>query len=466
MRWRFPAFRSIHHASGQIVKFDKYLGQKSDYPDDWMFLSPAIEGELSSLRLPSMNSVSHLRMVGVSHQTADFKLRSALSLNPVQAQELLCNLKANGVPEAFALSTCNRTEIYFVGVDSASVHAALSEFCNLDLETLISSSYHEESWAVVRHLFCVAAGLKSAAVGESEILGQIKSAFQLARSSQSVGKVLDPLIQRCLRAAKRVRTESGLGRRGLSLGSATVRRAFALSHGTASRSILVIGAGQMAESVVKNLRHRDHCHVTICSRTFEKANALAENNGFDAVAWSDLSAAVAKANVIISAATVDKPVLDEQILEEQVSPGTVLIDLGVPANVAASAKMRHDIKLVQIDELLEEVALNSKQIAELTPKAEAIADEEVEIYAAECAEREAAPCIQALVNQSEEIRRKNLEWALAQVPEATAKERKLLEDLSIRIARGMISKPIKNLKSDFREPSERAVLARFFEAEV
>jgi glutamyl-tRNA reductase len=431
-----------------------------------MVLAPGIEGELLASPLPAMKCVAELRMVGVSHRTADFSVRSALSLNTVQAQDLLGRLKEEGVSEALALSTCNRTEIYFVGVEASQVRSAVCDFCNLDFATFSAAAYHAEEWNAVRHLFAVAAGLRSAAVGESEILGQLKSAFHLAREVNSVGKLLDPLVQRALRAAKRIRTESGLGRRGLSLGSATVRRAFALSHGASSRSVLVLGAGQMAQSVVKNLKHRNHCQVTICNRTDEKALRLAEANGFAMAPWREIESAVRNANVILCAATVERPILDDFMIEMAVSPGTVLVDLGVPANVAHSVKSRHDVKLVSIDELLEEVELNAQQVAELTPKAEALTEKEVEIYATECAEREAAPCIQAIVTQSEEVRRQNLEWALSQVPNATEKERKLLEDLSIRIARGIIGKPIKNLKTNFREPSERAVLARFFEAEA
>jgi glutamyl-tRNA reductase len=277
---------------------------------------------------------------------------------------------------------------------------------------------------------------------------------------------LSPLTQRTLRASKRIRTESDLGRRGLSLGAITVKKAFLASHGTKPRAFLIVGAGQIAESVAKNLRHQNAQDVTICSRTFEKAITLANMNGYKAVPFSNLDEALLEANVVIAAASVDEPVITERRLSESIAPGAVLVDLGVPPNIAPSAKNRADLRVIGIDELLSDVSLNAAQIAQVTPKAMEIAVDEVHLYARDCSEREAAPCIEALVQQSERVRRQNLEWALTQIPVENTRERKLLEDLSIRIARGMISDPINNLKTDFQEPEERAVLSRFFRAEV
>jgi glutamyl-tRNA reductase len=390
-----------------------------------------------------------------------------LALGHDQAKILLESLESVGVLEAFALSTCNRIEVYFVGRDPGVLRPTLSRLCGVDLASLNESSYCLNGLEVVGHLFAVASGLRSVAIGESEILGQLKAAYQFAKAHGSTGKLLDPLVQRTLRAAKRIRNESGLGRRGLSLGSATVKKALALSHdshGTAHRSILILGAGQIAQSVVKNLRHKNVDRVQICSWTLERAEELATAHGYKATPWEELSLALGESNIVITAVSVEQPVITEAMMRETVRPGTILIDLGIPANIAHEAA-REGLRLVALEELLQEVQANSAQIASLTPKAEAVLQDELKNYAHELTEREVAPCIEALVSHSERVRKQNLEWALDQIPVENYRERKLLEDLSIRIARGMVQKPIQNLKSNFRDPEERAVLARFLEAE-
>src|SRR5262249_11884612 len=162
----------------------------------------------------------------------------------------------------------------------------------------------------------------------SEILGQIKTAFSYAKELGSAGRVLQPLVQRTLKVSKRVRTETELGKRGMSVASLAVRKAHSLSHGFKDKKIVIVGAGQIAESVAKNLIHQGGGEVTVCSRTLSRAFTLAAIHGFNAVALTQLNNVLRTADVVFFAATVEEPMIISADLDTTVKPGAILIDLG------------------------------------------------------------------------------------------------------------------------------------------
>lgn len=407
------------------------------------------------------------RVIGVSHKTAPLKTRGAISFNEAAARELLAELRSKGCAEALVLSTCNRTEVYFYDLEDDEVLSAMAGLTEVCQAKLYAVSYRHEGREAVRQLFRVASGLDSAVLGEHEILGQLKVAHRIAKSAGTVGRRLDPLFQRALRSSKRVRHESELGKEVTSIGSMAVRKASALAGGLDGKLVLLIGAGQIAERVAKGIFHCEGVKGYVTNRTAEKAERLAEMYRLETWDFRELDRALHAVDVVICAVSSPTPVLRlEQLRAARSNRGIVLVDLGVPPNVEESAKHESGIKVVDMEAIVNACHANSQARAAAVPHANEIVDAEVAAYEQEAIEREAAPYIKALSEAAESVRTKNLEWALGQDPDATDQQRKVLEDLSIRIVRGMLSGPIQALKTELRAPVERAVLARLFSGAV
>ncbi len=408
-------------------------------------------------------ALNELQVLGVSYRTAALKTRSAVSFTEEGLETLLADLRNRGVSEALALCTCNRTEVYFAGCRD-EVLAALTELSEVPKETILEASYVKEGDEAVGQIFRVASGLDSAVLGENEILGQLKAAFGLSKRTGMAGPRINALYQRALRVSKRGRTESEVSRHVTSVAAMALRPASKLAGGLDGKKILLIGAGQIAERMAKELSHvgaRDDAYVT--NRTSERAERLATLYGLRTWAFADLDEALRFADVVVAAVSSDIPLLSGDRLARVCGDrNVVVVDLGVPPNVEACDTVR----LLDMDAIVRECSIGSERRAKAVPKAEAIVTEEVEAFHRESLEREAAPYIEALVKMADEVRQRNLDWALAQTHPESAKERKLLEDLSIRLVRGILQAPIQALKSDLREPVERGVLARLFAVEV
>ena len=418
------------------------------------------------LRRRGGERLSNLHVLGVNYRSATADTRCAVSFQDDAAFRLLQRILELGCSEALVLSTCNRTELYFCGTGFEPVLTALTELSEVHHQTLEEASYRLTGQHAVTHLFKVASGLDSAVLGEHEILGQLKRAHALAKQAQTVSGMLDRLVQKSFRVGKRVRSESELSRGVTSVASVALRKAAKLAGGLEGKKILIIGAGQIAERVAKSVSHAKQSVGFVCNRTADRASRLAELYGLQTWDFQDLEGGLAMADVIISAVGSPVPMLDlTRIANVRQGQGTVVVDLGVPPNVGASDG-QPGIQLLEMEAIIGTCRKSSEARTAAIPKANQIVAEEVAEFERESLEREASPYIGALSQAAEGVRKKNLDWAFAQFPSAGAKERKLLEDLSIRIVRGMLESPIQALKNDLREPEERAVVARLFAPEA
>ena len=257
----------------------------------------------------------------------------------------------------------------------------LSEFHAVQADVLSVSLYHHYDRAAVRHLFRVSAGLDSMLLGEAEILGQVREAYRYAHEYGATGPVLNRLFQGALEVGKRVRSETELGARPMSVASAGVKLAERIFGKMKERSALVLGAGTISEQVVNQLRDRGISRLFIMNRSRERADELALRVGGTVVDWGEWETALTVADVVVSSVASEEPVLRREILQAAMSArgnrALFLMDLGLPRNIEASAADLYNIYMYNIDDLTEIVEQNRHARESEVPRAETIVEEHV-----------------------------------------------------------------------------------------
>jgi len=326
-------------------------------------------------------------LVGLNHRTAPVELRERVSFTAEQARRAADELRSRGLmEEMLVLSTCNRSEIYGVPPETSHevaplLSSFLSEFHSIRPDVLNGVLYQHYDRAAVRHLFRVSAGLDSLLLGEAEILGQVREAYRFAHEQGVTGPVLNRLFQGALETGKRVRSETELGARPMSVAAAGVKLAERIFGKLADRSALVLGAGTISEQVVVTLRDRGIAHLLVMNRSQEKADALAQQFGGRVVKWGRWESALATPDVVVSSVGAEDAVLTRGTLHAAMAArgnrALLLMDLGVPRNVDPAASNLYNLYLYNIDDLTEIVEQNRQARESEVPKAEAIVEEHV-----------------------------------------------------------------------------------------
>src|SRR6516164_2819986 len=254
-------------------------------------------------------------LVGLNHRSAPVEVRERVSFTAEQARQAAEELRSRGLfHETLVLSTCNRSELYGVLPEAAHQSAAtlssyLSAFHSVRPEQLNGSLYHHYDRHAVRHLFRVASGLDSMVLGEAEILGQVREAYRLAHETGATGPVLNRLFQGALEVGKRVRTETELGARPMSVASAGVRLAERIFGKLDERGALVLGAGTISEQVIAQLRDRGIARLFVMNRSKERADGLAKQYGGEVLPWGEWEKALPMPDVIVTSVSAEEPVL-------------------------------------------------------------------------------------------------------------------------------------------------------------
>lgn len=403
-----------------------------------------------------------LRLVGLSFRSADVNVRSLAALSGERLSRFLALLREHGATEGVVLSTCNRTEVYFVGAEGEAVAGLLAQFSGLELAALRPHLYVKSGVCAACHLFRVAAGLDSAVLGETEIVAQVKSAW---RESSFNGPTIDLVFQRALEASKRVRTETALCRNVTSLGSLAVREAERLAGPLSERGVLILGAGQIAERVAKELKGVGARRVLVLNRTPEHAREFAERFGFAWGSLAELGTALWEADVLFASATAPEPLVTREGLARQMAARAgrplVTIDLGIPPNVEPGT-VHPNLQSLDVDGLSSLSAKNEALRNDAIPDALNILESELERILVALTERQAAPTIKALVEHGEEVRQRTLEWAMEKLPDLDEKQRRVVEDLARRLVLGMLTPPIEEMKRGGLTPEERTAVQRAF----
>src|ERR1700680_4780485 len=292
-------------------------------------------------------------LVGLNHRTAPVEVRERVSFTAEQSRKAAGGLRSRGIlQETLVLSTCNRSEIYGVPPESShecapGLSSFLSEFHAVRADVLGLSLYHHYDREAVRHLFRVSAGLDSMLLGEAEILGQVRDAYRFAHEYGATGPVLNRLFQGALEVGKRVRSETELGTRPMSVASAGVKLAERIFGKLTERTALVLGAGWVSEQVVSTLRDRGIARLVVMNRSRDRAQTLATQFGARLIEWGNWDSAFSLPDVVVSSVSSEEPVLTRPILEAAMAARSnralFVMDLGVPRNVDPAAAALYNL---------------------------------------------------------------------------------------------------------------------------
>jgi glutamyl-tRNA reductase len=374
----------------------------------------------------------------VSHHHAPLEVRERLYLQDGQAAEL-----AEALGEAVVLSTCNRTEIYLVGADPERAREQLEERSGLELEGVLARWDDGEA---VSHLFRVAAGLDSLVPGESQILGQVRDAYESARTRGATGALLNRLFEDALHAGKRVRTEAKLHELPESVAASAVELGVRELGGAEGKRALLFGAGKMSELAARDLRERG-AEVVISSRTLESAQDLAERVGGSAAVFDAVAVELPEADLVISATRCPYPILHAEAVRPREKP-LVLVDVAVPRDLDPAIGELEGCTLFDIDALGEGLVGREEDVRE----AEAIVAEEAARFAEWRRSRDAAEAIRDLRTRAEEIRSEELARAGSRLSELSDRERETVETLTTQIVNKLLHAPTVRAKEAGSEP--------------
>ncbi|MFL5884984.1 MAG: glutamyl-tRNA reductase, partial [Thermoleophilaceae bacterium] len=353
-----------------------------------------------------------LLALGISHKTAPVALRERLALPEGRASTVLAELVSHAdIHEAVAISTCNRTELHLVTHDPVEAESAalgaLARQAGIRPTELAGRLYALRDSDAVRHLFEVAAGLDSMIVGEAEVQGQVKRAYELALVEGVTGPVSNRLFRDALATGKRVRTETAIGRSRVSVAGVAVQLAKSMLGDLSSRRSLVIGAGENGELTAEALHQQGVATVFVANRRYDRAIGLAQKFGGTAVRFEDLPAQLLEADIVVAATSSPHQIVGrdelEMVMEQRGGRPLCLIDIAVPRDIEPTVRDLPGISLYDMDDLQREVARNiSVREAEAT-RARAVVDEEVERFERWVASLEVIPTIAALRERGDAI---------------------------------------------------------------
>ncbi|MCE5315646.1 MAG: glutamyl-tRNA reductase [Armatimonadota bacterium] len=301
----------------------------------------------------------HLVAIGVNHNTAPIEMRERLAFDDACLGDVLSKLRSNsGVSESCLISTCNRTEIYAV-IDQRQNDSVLIDFladyAGIERAELETCAYRYCGHHAAKHLFQVASGLDSMALGETQILGQIRSAYCIASDGDHTGSILDNLFQRAIAVGKRARTETRISQGAFSIGAAAVELARFVLGSLDGRTALLVGAGKMSKLATTHLKSNGIDKVYVCSRTPARVEQLVEELGGEAVDMDCLEDALREADVLISSTSSHDPVITRDLIEKVMSARCrspiIMIDIAVPRDVEPQVSELGGVFLYDIDDL-------------------------------------------------------------------------------------------------------------------
>ncbi len=403
---------------------------------------------------------------GLNHRTAPVAVREKYALTPEQVGETLVGLK-EAAPQAVFLSTCNRVEFY-LGTDHETealekVHQHLFKHHKLKPKEISRYFYRYEGPDAFLHLFRVAASLDSMVLGEAQILGQVKDAYETASSAGMLGSMLNGVFHRAFAASKRVRSQTEIARMPTNVSSVAVDLAGKIFSPLSQRQALLIGAGEMSELTAKYLYDAGVRGFTVANRTLEKARALAEPLGGKAMGLEEALSELSQVDIILTSVAGSQPLITKSRLEEAMRQRErtplFIIDTGVPRNVENSASDIASVYLYNIDDLSQLANRNREERQKASQTAEAILKEEVEKLCSWLNTLELVPTVVRLREKYEKTRRRELDEFFHKNPNLDEKQRRAVEKLTQDLVGKLLHAPTVNLKSVVQE-SDRFEYAR------
>ena len=393
-------------------------------------------------------------IVGVNHESAPVALRERLAIPATALPLALAHLRER-LGRGFLLATCNRTELV-TSTDHQPELASrfLAELCGVPLTELRPHLRVSADADAVTHLFRVVAGLDSLIVGEDQIIAQFKAALDAATPCGTLDATLHRLGHAALAAGKRVRSETAIGQGNLSVVSMALREASVQLGGIGGRSVLIAGAGDTGELVLKHLakdpRNRP-AHIAVTNRTPERAQALAARYGVTAQPWSERGAALVVADLVIGCTASPTPIFDQLTVAEALSarPERPLFcyDLAVPRDFSPAIATVAGVVLRDVDALAASGAAARQQRGGAVAAAEALVLTETDRFMVWWRGRTVSPAVSALCDHASAIREAEVTRALARMPDLSPREEAVVRDLAASIVNKLLHRPVTTLKS-------------------
>jgi len=402
-----------------------------------------------------------LVLIGVNHKTAPIDVRERIAISSGDLPEVTRALAtAPGVAECMIVSTCNRVEILAAvepttdGAPDVELHCFLHRHFGLAPEVLAPHLYEYRDQQAVSHLFRVAASLDSMVVGEPQILGQVKEAFAAAHVAGTISGQLEHLLQSAFAAAKKVRSETGIGSNSVSIASVGVELARKIFGSLAGRTVFLVGAGKMSESAARHLVQQGAGTILVANRTLERARLMAAPFGGRVVPIEKLYEEASKADIVITSTSAPHPIFGREhgqnFLRQRRNRPMFFIDLAVPRDVDPAMGKLEGIFVYDIDDLqalaADHMALRSREASD----AEALIAAEVERFHQWQRTVNVAPAIVALQQQAEEIRQAELKRAQSRLGSLSSEQLEAVEALTRGLVNKFLHPPMQALKQAAR----------------
>jgi glutamyl-tRNA reductase len=406
-------------------------------------------------------------VIGINHRTGPVTLLEKLMIQETSMPSALEDLTKNDdIREAVVLSTCNRTEVYVV---AERFHGAydeirqfLSETSGIAEDDIAPHLYSQFDDDAIKHLFEVTSGLDSAVLGETEIIGQVRDAWEVAMSQGASRTALNSLFRHALEVGKRARTETAISRSTASMSHAAVEMAEDILGSLDGKRVLVVGAGEMGEGVATALVREGAAHITVINRTESRGVALAEKVGAKVSRFEDLHDELSAADVVIACTGAGSPVITHDVLSfarpESASP-LLIVDIALPRDVEAVVAEMSGVTLRDLDDLSQWAQRGIEQRATEVDQVRSIITEEVERFSSEQAQRQAAPLVAQLREIVEEMRRSELERYGARLGDLNPQQRDAIDAITKRIAAKLLHTPSVRLREAAGTPQGERLAA-------
>lgn len=417
----------------------------------------------------------HIVVVGLSHKTAPVEVREKLAIPESRMGEALARLCSYpGVREGILLSTCNRVEVYAVVDELEPGYGRIQEFLadahlSLSSEQLTPHLYWHTGDRAISHLFRVAASLDSMIVGESQILGQLKDAFEIALTHKTTGVILNKVVKKAISVAKRVRTETKIAEMAVSVSYTAVELAKKIFSDLRDKTVLLVGAGEMAKLAARHFIASGVRHVRVTTRTPQHAVELADRFNGTAVAFDQFRDDMASADIVLVSTGAAHYLINsddvQRAVTQRMNRPVFLIDISVPRNIDPAVRHIDNAFLFDIDDLMQRVEKNRAERLSEAEKAEHMVVDEVGIFRQWLQSLEVTPTIVALRTRVDDIKRAEVEKALGRLSNLSAQERELIEGMAAAIVNKLIHNTMVTLKSEVQSSDGAAFVEaarRFF----
>lgn len=345
----------------------------------------------------------NLFVLGVNHETTPIDIREKISFSPEQVHQALTEFKEqSAADEAVILSTCNRTEVYcnLKNLSPQQIYVWLTEFFDLNSDSIDQYIYEHTDLDAIKHIMRVSSGLNSLVMGEPQIFGQIKDAYNLAHKANTIHQQLDALFQHIFRTVKQIRTDTAIGSSPVSVAFSAVALSKQFFGELEDQTALLFGAGETIELVARHLREHKVGNLIIANRTYEKAHQLTEMLGGYAIGLNEIEDHLHEADMIIASTASPMPILNKQqvskALKKRRHKPMFMVDIAVPRDIEPQIGELRDIYLYTVDDLQAIIEENKQSRKDASLEAEEIVCAQAETFLLQYqASQQASPVIQA-----------------------------------------------------------------------